>query len=151
MTGRRPNSRIRQATTVRLGAEGVAKVLGDLEAMVLELLWQLARPTTARAAHEEVITRHDVALLTVVTVLNNLVGKGLLRRRKVSGVFHYAATISREDFLERTSEQMVNGILAFEPEAVAASFINVLAEQDPERLAELSRLVRRKLREQRER
>ncbi|HWE42462.1 MAG TPA: hypothetical protein VG432_08150 [Gemmatimonadaceae bacterium] len=36
----------------------------------------------------------------------------------------------------------------FGPEVMAASFVDVLAERDPERLAELGRLVRRKLRDQ---
>jgi len=150
MLERRRRPRIQPATTVRLGADGIAKVLGDLEARVLETLWRLARPTTARATHDEVIKDHDVAMLTVVTVLNKLVVKGLLRRRKMKDVFHYEATLSRDEFLARTSRQMVEGILAFGPEAVAVSFIDVLAEQDPERLEELARLVRRKLREQRD-
>ena len=33
------------------------------------------------------------------------------------------------------------------PDAVAASFVDVLAEKNPEKLAELARLIRRKLRE----
>lgn len=138
-------------TTVRLTADGVAKVLGDLEARVIEALWELDARASARTVHELVEQEHDVALLTVVTVLNKLVTKALVRRRKIDDLFHYSPTSTRDEFLARTSRQMVEGILEFGPEAVAVSFIDVLAEQDPERLADLARLVRRRLREQRER
>jgi len=133
--------------TIRLDADGLAKVLGDLEARVMDVVWDLGDPATAREVHDEVARAHDVALLTVVTVLNKLVAKRLLTRRKISDLFHYAPTSSREEFLTRTSRQMVEGILDFGPEAVAASFIDVLAAEDPERLAELAKLVRRRMRE----
>ena len=45
------------------------------------------------------------------------------------------------------SRRGVEGGLAFHPDAVAASFVDVLAERDPERLAELARLIDRRLRE----
>ena len=35
-------------------------------------------------------------------------------------------------------------MLSFGPDVMAASFVDVLAERDPERLAELERLIRRK-------
>ena len=137
-------------STIRLDADGLAKVLGDLEARVMEAVWELGTPSSARAVHEEVARAHDVALLTVVTVLNKLVTKRLLTRRKISDLLHYTPTSTRDEFLARTSRQMVEGILAFGPEAVAASFIDVLAAEDPERLAELGRLVRRRLRDLKE-
>jgi len=147
MTTRRAQRASLAPATVRLAADGLAKVLGDLEARVMEVVWSLDEPSTARQVHDEVTRAHDVALLTVVTVLNKLVTKRLLKRRKISDLFHYSPTSSREEFLARTSRQMVEGILEFGPEAVAASFIDVLAEEDPEHLAELARLVRRRMRE----
>ena len=68
--------------TVRLSASGLAKVLGDLEARVMQVAWDLGAPATARAVHGRVIQDHPVAIYTVITVLNKLVEKGLLRREK---------------------------------------------------------------------
>ena len=59
--------------TVRPWACGLAKVLGDLEARVMQAVWELGRPVPARAVYERVRCQHEVALLTVVTVLNKLV------------------------------------------------------------------------------
>ena len=135
--------------TVRLSAEGIAKVLGDLEARVLETVWALGQPVPARAVYEEVAKEHPVAPLTVITVLNKLVAKGVLIRKPKGGLLHYSAVLDEGRFRELVSRRVVEGILSFSPDAVAASLVDVLAEQDPERLAELGRLVRRRLREQR--
>lgn len=137
----------RLQNTVRLDADGIAKVLGDLEARIMEVIWEVAEPLPARAVHELVAEEHPVAVLTVVTVLNNLVDKRLLVRRKQDGVYHYVATATRDEFVSRTSRQMLEGILSFAPDMVATSFVDVLAEQEPEQLAELARLVRCRLRD----
>ncbi len=133
--------------TVRLGADGLAKVLGDLETRVMRAVWTLQRPVPARAVHEVVARRHDVALLTVVTVLNKLVDKGLLRRAKIDDLLHYEARLTEDALMAHASRRVVEGILSLGPDAVTASFVDVLAEREPEQLEELARLVRRKLRE----
>lgn len=134
--------------TVRLSADGLAKVLGDLEARVMRAVWDIGEPAPARRVHERVVEEHDVALLTVVTVLNKLVTKGLLRRAKRRDLLHFDARWSEPDFMVHASRRVVEGVLSFGPDVVAASFVDVLAERDPEALAELGRLIRRRLKEQ---
>jgi predicted transcriptional regulator len=133
--------------TVRLSAEGLAKVLGDLEARVMQAIWDIGRPAPARLVHARVARAHKVEPLTVITVLNKLVAKGLLARQKREDLLHYEARYSREDFVALASRRVVEGILSFGPDAVAASLVDVLAERDPEQLAELGRLIRRRLKE----
>lgn len=131
--------------TIRLSADGLAKVLGDLEARVMATVWKLDRPASARTVHTAVIRRHDVALLTVVTVLNKLVRKRLLRREARDGLLHFEATMTEDAFRKQTSRRVVEGILSFDQDAVSASLVDVLAEQDPEQLAELARLIARRM------
>lgn len=135
--------------TVRLSADGLAKVLGDLEARLLQTMWTLGKPSTARAVHEAVVKRHKISSLTTITVLNKLVVKKILVRRKVDDLFHYETTQSEEAFRAHVSRRVVEGILSFGPQAVSASLVDVLAERNPEQLEELGRLIRRRLREQR--
>lgn len=134
--------------TVRLSAQGLAKVLGDLEALVMRVIWSLGKPSTARSVHKRVIDDHDVALLTVITVLNKLVVKGLLIRAKRDDVYHYEARLTETEFRALASQRVVSGILSLSPQAVAASLVDALAEHDPAQLTELGRLIRRKLKEQ---
>lgn len=134
--------------TVRLSAIGLAKVLGDLEARIMRAVWALEKPAPARAVYDVVAEQHDVALLTVITVLNKLVIKGMLKRGRRDDLLHYSATLTEAQFREIASRRVVTGILALGPQAVASSLVDALAKHDPEQLAELGRLVRRKLREQ---
>lgn len=131
--------------TVRLSADGLAKVLGDLEARVMRAVWVLAQPSTARAVHAEVFRTHEVALLTVVTVLNKLVTKRMLKRKSRDGLLHFEAIMSESAFIAHASRRVVEGILSFGPDAVAASLVDVLAERDPAQLAELARLIQQRL------
>lgn len=135
---------------VRLSAEGLAKVLGDLEARVMRAVWKIGRPAPARLVHTRVAMEHRVEPLTVVTVLNKLVAKGLLSRAKRDDVYHYEARFTEDEFLAQASRRVVEGILSLAPKAVTMSLVDVLAENDPEQLAELGRLIRRRLRAQRE-
>jgi hypothetical protein len=98
---------LRLQDTVRLSADGLAKVLGDLEARVVRAVWRLGPPATARAVHEQVAREHDVAIHTIITVLNKLVDKGLLARAKHGGLLHYEARLSEEEFRAGASRRVV--------------------------------------------
>lgn len=143
----RPDAAPRLHDTVRLSAAGIAKVLGDLEARVLHAVWYLGKPAPARAVYDRVAEEHPVAPLTVTTVLNKLVEKRILDREKVDDLLHYSARMTEAEFVAHASRRVVEGILSFRPDAVAASMVDVLAERDPEQLAELARLIRRRMRE----
>ena len=133
--------------TVRLSAAGAGMLLGDLEHRVLQAAWTVRRPATARELFERVVRTHEIVYITCVTVANRLVDKGVLTRRKEGDLFHYSATLSKEEFVQFASRHVVRRIVALGPLAVAASLVDVLAERDPAELAELGRLVRSKLRQ----
>ena len=134
--------------TIRLSADGVATVLGDLEARLMYVIWSMDGPATAREVHERLIEEHPVAPLTSLTVLNRLVTKKILTRSRRDGPYRYAARLGEEEFRDRASRRVVEGILSLGADAVTASLVDVLAERDPDQLQELGRLVRRKLKEQ---
>ena len=145
--GKRQRRGVHLQDTVRLSAAGAGMLLGDLEHRVLEAAWALKRPSTARELHDRVARSHDVVYITTVTVANRLVEKGLLSRAKQDDLYHYTATLSRDEFAEQASRHVVQRIIGLGATAVAASLVEVLAKRDPEQLAELGRLVRRKLKE----
>jgi predicted transcriptional regulator len=123
-------------------------LLGDLEHSLMEAAWTLERPSTAREIHGRIVKARGIELITAVTVLNRLVQpKRLMRRDKIDNLFHYSPTLSRAEFLQRSSRHVVQRVLALGSEAVAASMVDVLAEQDPDMLAELGRLVRQRIRD----
>lgn len=123
-------------------------LLGDLEQALLEAAWGLGKPATARELHARIAKARPVEQITAVTVLNRLTsGKKLMQRQKIDHVYHYSPTVGRDEFLQMATRHVAERVLSLGADAISASFVDVLAERDPEQLAELGRLVRKKLRE----
>ena len=134
--------------TLKLSGRGAGMLLGELEHALMQASWSLGRVATARQLHERVARTRPIELITAVTVLNRLVApKRLMQRQKLNDIFHYRAILTREEFLRRASRHVAERVLALGTDAMTSSIVDVLAERDPAQLAELGRLVRRKLRE----
>ena len=100
------------------------------EATVQEVVLRLGKPANYK---------------TVMTVMNRLVQKGFLERRKVSRAFVYVPRFTREDLMTRLSREVLDGLVADFGPGVLAQFVDAVAETDRARLIELAALVETKL------
>lgn len=127
---------------LRLNQKGLARLFGELEAKIMNAVWSLEEPTV-----QDVVKRlgKQANYKTVMTVMNRLVDKGFLERRKVSRAFVYAPRYTREELLERMSRQVLDGLLADFGPTVLAQFVEAVEEVDRRRLTELANLVEHKL------
>lgn len=126
---------------------GLAKLLGDLEREIMELLWTrtggsvrdvLAALNARRPADRQ------LAYTTVMTVMARLAEKGLLRRRLVGKAHEYEAVDTREGFLVRASHDLARRMVEDFGEAAVAGFLSVLEDVAPERLTQLRRHLQRR-------
>ena len=114
--------------------------LGALELEVLKIIWETPGCTVVEAA--ERLPRREYARTTVLTVIQRLHAKGLLKRRKESGIFRYSATQPREQVLSRLITKFVENVLDGSP----APFVAYLTEArniTPAQKAVLEEIVRR--------
>ena len=125
----------------RLRGRRLSRVLGDLEAEVMETLWR-RNAASIREVWDEVKLKRPLAFNTVMTVMNRLVEKRLLRREDRRGSYRYSPRVSREDFLAQVSHDIAASLVQEFGEIALAQFIEVLEEVDPEKLAALERLIR---------
>lgn len=72
--------------------------LGELERAVMQVLWDTQEPLTARDVSRALSTR-DLAYTTVMTVLDRLTGKELVRRVRVGRAWQYRPAASREAYV----------------------------------------------------
>ncbi len=131
----------------RLHQEGLARVFGELEAKVMEAVWDLQQPTVQQVCDH---LGPDYNYKTVMTVLNRLVDKRALTRQRVSRAFIYRASQSREAFLCRVSRAIMGGLVRDFGSLAVAQFVETLDEIDPQQLAELERMVQERRRAQME-
>jgi predicted transcriptional regulator len=70
---------------------------GDLEAVVMDVLWSATEPLTVRQVHGEISATRQIAYTTVMSTMDNLFRKGWLLRDKVGLAYQYRPTMSREE------------------------------------------------------
>ena len=87
----------------RPGRPGIRKVLGDLEAEIMELIW--ARPagqgTTVREVFEVLYERRRVAYTTAMNTMTRLAKKRLLRVEKRDQAYIYYPNLTKPEFVSR--------------------------------------------------
>ena len=71
---------------------------GELEAVVMDTLWNAAAPRSVREVLTELQTSRDIAYTTVMTVMERLYRKGLLTRVEDGKAFLYQPMTSRADY-----------------------------------------------------
>jgi predicted transcriptional regulator len=71
---------------------------GELEAVIMERLWERGRPALVREILDDLRRDRDLAYTTVMTVMDNLYRKGWLRRERDGRAWRYEPTGSRSGY-----------------------------------------------------
>ena len=125
----------------RTGQSGAAVAVGPLEAAILDVLWAhgdlMPVPDVHRALGE---AGRPLSYSAVKAVLNNLAGKGLLRKDKVGKVTRFAAVQSRDEFDAAIVSEVIDGLKRNYGTPAIAQLVGELAV-DEESLAEFERMI----------
>ncbi|MDI2027208.1 BlaI/MecI/CopY family transcriptional regulator [Saccharopolyspora sp. TS4A08] len=106
------------------------RFLGELEAAVMQVLWEEPEPVKVREVLDRLDTGRSLAYTTVLTVLDNLHRKGWVQREMESRAYRYRPTRSREEAAARMLGQVLDGSGA--PEVVLAHFVASLDDDQAE-------------------
>jgi len=120
---------------VRQRENNSGKVLGPLEAEVMEILWAADEPMTVRQLLERINKRRKppLAYTTVMTIMSRLVEKEILSRTKEGRGYVYEAAASDPAAIA------VRGVMRDFGDAAWAHFVYE-ARADPEASLRLQRL-----------
>ena len=92
-----------EITVFRPDRPGIRKVLGNLEAEIMELIW--TRPanqgTTVRDVFEILYQQRHLAYTTVMSTMSRLAKKQFLRIEKQEQTYIYTPTMSQQAFISR--------------------------------------------------
>lgn len=124
----------------RRGAED--KFLGSLEAQVMDRLWSRGR-ATVREVMRDLSRSRRLAYTTVMTIMSRLHQKGLLSRARDGKTYVYAPALSREEFRQRLSRDIVRGLVAEFGDVALAQFVAALDRVDESHLRQLRRVAER--------
>lgn len=99
---------------------------GDLEAVIMDLIWDYEDQVTVRQIFDELSADRQIAYTTVMSTMDNLFRKEWLSRERSGKAYRYRAVMSRE---ERSARLMraafetggdTNAVLAFFVEHMSA-------------------------------
>ena len=74
-------------------------VLGELEQAVMDILWQRRDSLSVRDVHDLLSATRDLAYTTVMTVLDRLAKKGIVRRELNGRAWQYVPAVTRADLV----------------------------------------------------
>ncbi len=127
----------------RLKERGMERVLGGIEAAVMEICWARAAALSIAEVRAALAPERPLSFNAVMTVMNNLVAKGCLDRTRAENdrSYRYRAAVSREAFVGQVTREVAQGLVRdFGPLAVI-QFLDVLREEDPAALGRLRELL----------
>lgn len=115
--------------------------LGPLEAQLLELLWAQASPATVRHVQ---LAFPELAYTTLMTTLDRMYRKGLLRRHKAGRAFVYEPCCTRDELLGELVSGHVADLLGASEEStlILSTLVRAVSRADAALLDELEALVR---------
>lgn len=127
-------------STFRPDRPGVRKVLGDLEAEIMEFIW--ARPanqgTIVRDVFEALYERRRIAYTTVMNTMTRLAKKNLLRVEKEEQAYIYHATFTQQEFIARFVGRILEDLLVSFSDTTRE---RISALPDPQTVVRMQQLV----------
>jgi predicted transcriptional regulator len=131
---------------VRAGKKGLELRLHELEATIMDAVWSRRLASFAVSDVLGILAeQRDIAYTTVMTTVARLHRKGLLKRERDGKRYLYAPQLTREQFLEATAREVLEGAVAA-PRAIALLAEKVSEASAPE-LDQLEALIRRRRQE----
>ncbi len=131
----------------RFDHTGIRRVLGSLEADVLEAVWGLTPGDAAGLVGWTTIGAVCQRLgppahyKTIQTVMNRLVEKQLLTRRQRLRAFEYRALVTRSELEVRVARSVVEGLVRDFGDVAIAQLVKAVSDIRPEQLEILERLA----------
>src|SRR5438045_4395404 len=95
--------------------EGIRKVLGDLEAYIMEFVCDNLSPKsrciTVREVFEAFRQDRTIAYTTVMTTMARLARKNLLKATKIENAYVYTPTLTKEEFIDNFVGRILENLL----------------------------------------
>nr|EIF88317.1 putative BlaI family transcriptional regulator [Streptomyces tsukubensis NRRL18488] len=116
--------------------------MGDLEAEIMDRLWNWGRPATAREVRDDLNRKRPIAYSTVKTVADILFTKGMLEREKEGRAWVYRATCTRQQYTAARMQDALDGNP--DPAGVLLSFVEQISADEVQALRSALRAAKRR-------
>lgn len=123
-----------------LHEQGLNQFFGPLEAKIMEIMWATEQ-STIRDVQTILNNEESLSFNTVMTVMNRLLEKGLLRKSSEKGgrgrTTLFEPVQTKEQFLSEQTKEVTQGLIREFGELVVGHMIDALDEADPKLISKL--------------
>jgi predicted transcriptional regulator len=136
------SARARERDT-EIGAVAVrVRGFGQLEAVVMDRIWNRDGTTAVREILDELATERAIAYTTVLSTMDNLHSKGWLARERDGKAYRYWPRLTREQHSAQLMREALDG--GGRSDLVLSHFLEQISPEESARLRDaLQRLARR--------
>ncbi|CAM4466774.1 BlaI/MecI/CopY family transcriptional regulator [Paenibacillus tarimensis] len=120
----------------KYGETGLNRFFGPLEAKIMDYLWD-AGELSIKQVQERLERDKALSFNTVMTVMNRLVDKGILRKRAQGRLSLFRPVQTREEFIGEQSRKLTQNLLDEFGGVVITHMIDALDHADQKLLAQL--------------
>lgn len=123
--------------TIHLAGAGLEKVLGELEAKVMEIIWESGKATARFITDTLAKQRRQLSFNSIMTILNRLVSKKILKKGRENGTYVFIPTMSQEDFSRSVTRDIISSVVKDPALFSVASFNELAKDLDKETIKKL--------------
>ena len=129
----------------RTEQEGIKIALFDLEAEIMEIIWDFNAPQFSVSDVVAVLeARRAVAYTTIMTTVARLHDKGLLSREKVGRKYLYTALQSRQEYIVQLTKDVIQNLPKIGQQTAISMLIDHIEDADDNELQRLEDMIRSK-------
>jgi predicted transcriptional regulator len=122
--------------------EGLSRFFGPLEARIMELFWDSEQGEySIKEVQQSLDSEKNINFNTVMTVMNRLVDKGVLKKRVSGRVSLFSPIQTKEEFLEEQSKKLTENLLDEFGGVVISHMIDSLTDVDETLLNKLEQKI----------
>ena len=120
-----------EISVFRYDRPGIRKVLGDLEAEIMELLWErpVGQGTAVRDIFEILYERRRTAYTTVMNTMTRMAKKHLLRVEKNEHAYIYYPVLTQQEFISQFIDRILEELFVNFADATRER-VNAMPDQE---------------------
>lgn len=120
---------------------GLKKVLGDLEADVMKVVWKQS-PVTVRDVYEQLRVSKQLAYTTVMTIMSRLADKELLLKAPQGNAYIYTPAVSEAEFAKMVVSEVLDGLFEEFAEPAISHMVDKFGSEDGSQLGKLEEIIK---------
>ncbi|RMA97753.1 BlaI/MecI/CopY family transcriptional regulator [Hydrogenothermus marinus] len=114
---------------------------GELEEKVMEVVWKKENATVSEVREA---LKNKFAYTTIMTILDRLYKKGVLKREKEGKGYRYFPVMTKEEFEKSITKEVVKNLTKENPVAAIAAFEGIIENLSQEDIEKLKKFIEQK-------